>query len=97
MLQEVGQARPPQPFIAFPTELQFLSIIFTSNLCECARHFPNELICYNYDILATTKVPQMNPSYYETTKVVGKHAASNLCKNLCEVDFVSPLKVLFIR
>lgn len=57
MLQEVGQARPPQPFIAFPTQLQFLSIIFISNLCECAGHFLNELICENYAMLAPTKVP----------------------------------------
>lgn len=57
MLQEVGQARPPQIFIAFPTELQFLSISFISNLCECAHHFFNKPIYFNYGISTTAKVP----------------------------------------
>lgn len=63
MLQEVGQARPPQIFIAFPTELQFLSISFISNLYKCAHDFLNEIIYFNYGISTTTKVPyhKLNP------------------------------------
>lgn len=57
MLQEVGQARPPQIFIAFETQLQFLSISFMSNLCECIDYFHNDLICFNYGISAKAKVP----------------------------------------
>lgn len=58
MLQEVGQARPPHIFIAFPTELQFLSITFIRKLCECAHHFLNELIWFHYEISAAAEVPR---------------------------------------
>lgn len=44
MLQEVGQARPPQIFIAFTTELQFLSITFIRKLCALITFFTNSFV-----------------------------------------------------
>lgn len=85
MLQEVGQARPPQIFIAFPTELQFLSITSIHKQCGCAHHFLDKLICFNYGISATAKVPHHKLTLPETNEMVEKACGKRFMRKFARV------------